>query len=42
MRPGQARSPTVAYNPFTFMSDKDRVSPYNIKQTSIGNKENHI
>ena len=42
MRPGQVRSPTVAYNPFTFMSDKDRVSPYNTKQTSNGNKENHI
>ena len=28
-------------NPLTHMSDRDRISPYNINQTSDENKENY-
>ena len=30
-----------AFNPFTHMSDQDRISPYNIKQTSCENVEKY-
>ena len=32
---------TDAFNPLTPMSDQDRTSPYNIKQTSNENKEKY-